>query len=127
LTEEWAHTDPAGVFSNNRPIGALLDVIEKRPAAFWQIIIAIGLVELTFGKQDTVNKVCSRSVALQGLQICSHYSSNQAPGDLGFGEVFKNSDPVEFNAIQLKELKVKRAYGTCIAYETRLRYYFHPM
>jgi hypothetical protein len=93
------------VFSNNRPIGALLDVIDKRPAAFWQIIVAIGLIELTFGKQDTVNKVCFCAALV--FTIYRFLTTRiQAPGDLGFGEVFKSSDPEEFSALQLKELKV---------------------
>jgi hypothetical protein len=35
----------------------LLQVLSERPLAFWQIVIAIGAIELSVGKQDYENKV----------------------------------------------------------------------
>mmetsp|Transcript_20620 Transcript_20620/g.30522 ORF Transcript_20620/g.30522 Transcript_20620/m.30522 type:complete len:218 (+) Transcript_20620:125-778(+) len=76
---------PDPVFNNPRPIGALLQIIDERPFAAIQIILAIGLCELTAGKQDYAEK---------------------APGDLGrFGDAFKPDDDAELAALQLKELK----------------------
>mmetsp|Transcript_2982 Transcript_2982/g.4527 ORF Transcript_2982/g.4527 Transcript_2982/m.4527 type:complete len:219 (-) Transcript_2982:46-702(-) len=76
---------PDPVFSNPRPIGALLQVFAERPIAIWQIILAIGAIELSIGKQDYENK---------------------APGDLGsFGDFAKPSDPIEWEKVQLRELK----------------------
>ncbi|KAG5193053.1 light harvesting complex protein [Tribonema minus] len=68
-------------------IPAGLGAISQVPMAGWlQIIAAIGVVELTVGKQDFENK---------------------APGDLGFGLGFNPfpNDPEKFAALQLKELK----------------------
>lgn len=68
-------------------IPAGLGAISQVPAAGWlQIIAAIGIVELTVGKQDFENK---------------------APGDLGFGLAFNPfpDDAEKFAALQLKELK----------------------
>jgi len=69
-------------------IPAGLAAIGQVPAAGWlQIIAAIGIIELTVGKQDYENK---------------------GPGELGeFGQAFNpfKEDPEAFAALQLKELK----------------------
>lgn len=75
---------PDPVFSNPRPLEALSQIFNERPLAFWQIFLTLGAIDLTVGAQDFTNK---------------------APGDLGFGEDFKPTDPVEFEKLQLKELK----------------------
>jgi hypothetical protein len=41
--------------------GLLLQVLSERPLAFWQIVIAIGAIELSVGKQDYENKVRTQS------------------------------------------------------------------
>jgi len=84
LVQTYVHL-PDPVFSNPRPIGALLQVLDQRPVAAIQILLAIGLLELTAGAQDYANK---------------------APGDLGrFGDAFKPDDAGELAELQLKELK----------------------
>jgi hypothetical protein len=76
---------PDPVFSNPRPIGALVQVLTERPIAAIQILLFLAGLELTAGAQDYENK---------------------APGELGrFGEAFKPEDPAELAELQLKELK----------------------
>ncbi|CAN0445228.1 unnamed protein product, partial [Phaeothamnion confervicola] len=84
VVQSYVHL-PDPVFSNPRPIGALIQVLTERPAAAIQILLAIGALELTAGAQDYENK---------------------APGDLGmFGDSFKPEDAGDLRALQLKELK----------------------
>ena len=71
---------PRQVFKNPRPLSALQQVYEQRPEAIWQIILALGFIEFTSGKQDP----------------------EKAPGDLGFGASFKPKDEAEFNALQVR-------------------------
>lgn len=68
------------MFKNPRPLSALQQVYEQRPEAIWQIILALGFIEFTSGKQDP----------------------EKAPGDLGFGASFKPKDEAEFNALQVR-------------------------
>lgn len=76
---------PDAVFQNSRPLGALADVFSKRPAAFWQIFLFLGALELSVGRQD---------------------SENKAPGDIAnFGDFAKPTDEAEWESLQLKELK----------------------
>ena len=77
------------MFKNPRPLAALQQVYEQRPEAIWQIILALGFIEFTSGKQDP----------------------DRAPGDLGFGASFIPKDEAEYAALQLKELKVRGAFG----------------
>lgn len=74
---------PDAVFQNPRPLAALQQVYEQRPEAIWQIIVGLGVIELTSGKQK----------------------EDRAPGDLGFGASFIPKTEKEFEALQLKELK----------------------
>jgi len=39
--------------------------------------------------------------------IHTQKDEDKAPGDLGFGNQFKPEDPEEYEALQLKELKVR--------------------
>ena len=42
--------------SNPRPLGAFTQVLTERPVAALQILLALGAIELTAGKQDYENK-----------------------------------------------------------------------
>lgn len=74
---------PDAVFNNPRPLAALQQVYEQRPEAIWQIIVGLGVIEFTSGKQK----------------------EDRAPGDLGFGASFIPKSEEEFEVLQLKELK----------------------
>jgi hypothetical protein len=62
-----------------------LAAISQVPAAGWlQIIAAIGVIEVSIGKQQ----------------------EDKAPGEIGtFGQAFRPADDADFAALQLKELK----------------------
>uniref|UniRef100_A0A0G4FTS7 Plastid light harvesting protein n=1 Tax=Chromera velia CCMP2878 TaxID=1169474 RepID=A0A0G4FTS7_9ALVE len=75
---------PDEVFSETRPLAAFQKVLTERPAAIFQIVAALGLIEQGVGAQD--------------------YS--KAPGEIAsFGAGFKSNDPETFREDQLKELK----------------------
>ncbi|EWM28183.1 light harvesting complex protein [Nannochloropsis gaditana] len=74
---------PDPVFSNPRPLAALQQVYEQRPEAIWQIIVGLGVIEFTGGRQK----------------------EDRAPGDLNFGSSFIPKSEKEFEELQLKELK----------------------
>lgn len=56
LVQTFYHL-PDPVFSNPKPLAALAQIYSERPVAFWQLFLTIGAIELTVGKQDTLNKV----------------------------------------------------------------------
>jgi hypothetical protein len=75
---------PDPVFSGSKPLDVLSSLAETRPLALIQIVAAIAWIELVAGKQDP----------------------SKDAGDVGnFGDNFKPSDPAEYEALQLKELK----------------------
>ncbi len=93
VTHTGVYHLPDEVFNNARPLAALQQVYEQRPEAIWQIIVGLGVIEATSGRQDP----------------------DRAPGDLGFGASFIPKDDDEFTALQLKELKVRPALPVLLA------------
>jgi len=71
------------LYDGKLPTGAA--AMAKLPSAAWvQILFAIGVFELTIGKQDP----------------------SKMPGDVtSFGDAFKAEDQAEFEKMQLRELK----------------------
>jgi len=75
---------PDPVFSNTKGVAALKQVWEQRPGAVWQVLLAIGAVEVL------------------GASIQKY----TAPGDLTFDPLgIRPEDPAELEELQLKELK----------------------
>ncbi|KAG5189284.1 light harvesting complex protein [Tribonema minus] len=76
------YTLPDPVFANGaKPQTAAAELFTTRPEALWQILLACGVVELLYLKQDP----------------------EKAPGDLGWG--LYPSTEEELSTLQLKELK----------------------
>lgn len=82
VTQTFYHL-PDEVFNNPKPLAALQQVYSQRPEAIWQLIVFLGAIEATSGRQQ----------------------DDREPGDLGFGASFKPKTDEEYSALQLKELK----------------------
>jgi len=83
FVQHYTHL-PDAVFSNPKPLGALLQLWNDRPIALLQIFAYVGYLELGVFAQD----------------------EDKAPGEIGrFGEAYKPDTVDELEVLQLKELK----------------------
>ncbi|CAM9388207.1 unnamed protein product [Choristocarpus tenellus] len=84
IVQSFVHL-PHPLFSNPLPLAAFIDIWKEAAPAVMLVLVLIGVLELTVGKQDYVD---------------------MAPGELGgFGSIAKPVDFREWDKVQLAELK----------------------
>lgn len=108
-----AYQLPDPVFSQTKPLAALQQVYADRPEAIWQIIFAIGFLELTVFRQNPDN--APGDLGKSPLASSYRLTVSECETELalacvvdvrpGFGSAFKPKDDGKLAELQLKELK----------------------